>query len=449
MQDPAAIIREASDFAFYRNEFVCTYDNHALGGITEQSTDLAVGDELTQVGFAAKPTDISAPLYLMRFEDQIPDENMDRHIWHVLSNASRYSKSLKEQRKETLVQQGTLAVGDDDNEININELQQDYTGDKLTQTDVAKAKKDLAYCLYRLSLLSSVCRVNMLSVILAYLVENPTQASRRIGPSKLLAAKPVYYADHTGKCTVAITDVTDRSLRAAYGLICNSEVDKYKEFVPDIRKTFRCLHTLRISAKADDPTLYTPEFCKKIAHDFMIDNFSYVTRKFGGYSKDVLTQLRGATLDVVVSSSLETRIDPEEQIINLICSELPVPESIYRAFSTRYGSFYVNDYDKLLEIHNSDLVVEMTGDLRVGATDEAGFYMSVTGDPYMIDLKNVLKKYHNYTTKQAYIHRSGWVVCLPTGAALVMARLDNFVANFDIPEAGHIEWQLFTNDERS
>ena len=50
---------------------------------------------------------------------------------------------------------------------------------------------------------------------------------------------------------------------------------------------------------------------------------------------------------------------------------------------------------------------------------------------------------------QAYIHRSGWVVCLPTGPALVMARLDNFVKNFDIQDVGHIEWQLFTVDENS
>ena len=61
-----AIIREKDDFEFCKDEFVCTYDNHALGGITEQCTGMTIaGEETTQVGFAAKPTDLMPPSYLM------------------------------------------------------------------------------------------------------------------------------------------------------------------------------------------------------------------------------------------------------------------------------------------------------------------------------------------------------------------------------------------------
>lgn len=445
-----AIIREKDDFEFCKDEFVCTYDTHALGGITEQCTGMAiVGEETTQVGFAAKPTDLMPPSYLMRFEDQIPEENMRTFVLHVLSNTVRQGKLYKDYLKEMEVQENTFDTGDGEDEINANELQNDYTGDKAGAAEVAKAKKDLAYCLYRLNLLSGVCHINMLSLIFAYLVANPTQASKRIGPSKLLAAKPVYYSDQHGNCTTVITDETDRSLRAAYGLINSSDVEKFKEFRSDIRKTFKCIHTLRINPRADDPALYTHEFCKRIAHDYMIDNCSYVSRKFGGYNKDVLSQLRGMSLDMVVNNSIETRIDPEETIINLICSTLSVPESIYRAFSTKYSGLYANDYYKLLELHKSDAIIELTGDLAGMQTDEAGFYLSVIGEPYTIDITNIIRVHKSYTTMQAYIHRSGWVVCLPTGPALVMARLDNFVKNFDIQDVGHIEWQLFTVDENS
>lgn len=243
-----AIIREKDDFEFCKDEFVCTYDTHALGGITEQCTGMAiVGEETTQVGFAAKPTDLMPPSYLMRFEDQIPEENMRTFVLHVLSNTVRQGKLYKDYLKEMEVQENTFDTGDGEDEINANELQNDYTGDKAGAAEVAKAKKDLAYCLYRLNLLSGVCHINMLSLIFAYLVANPTQASKRIGPSKLLAAKPVYYSDQHGNCTTVITDETDRSLRAAYGLINSSDVEKFKEFRSDIRKTFKCIHTLRIN----------------------------------------------------------------------------------------------------------------------------------------------------------------------------------------------------------
>ena len=364
-----AIIREKDDFEFCKDEFVCTYDTHALGGITEQCTGMAiVGEETTQVGFAAKPTDLMPPSYLMRFEDQIPEENMRTFVLHVLSNTVRQGKLYKDYLKEMEVQENTFDTGDGEDEINANELQNDYTGDKAGAAEVAKAKKD---------------------------------------------------------------------------------VEKFKEFRSDIRKTFKCIHTLRINPRADDPALYTHEFCKRIAHDYMIDNCSYVSRKFGGYNKDVLSQLRGMSLDMVVNNSIETRIDPEETIINLICSTLSVPESIYRAFSTKYSGLYANDYYKLLELHKSDAIIELTGDLAGMQTDEAGFYLSVIGEPYTIDITNIIRVHKSYTTMQAYIHRSGWVVCLPTGPALVMARLDNFVKNFDIQDVGHIEWQLFTVDENS
>ena len=118
------IVKRFDDFTFFQQDFR-----------EERIDEDADEDELEEWGQIQeyKITDKSEPMYLIRFEDGIPQDNMVQFLKHVLNNAKRSKDGIKEYLSRNKVA-STFEQDDTEETVASTEL--------MTETDFNEYKVD-------------------------------------------------------------------------------------------------------------------------------------------------------------------------------------------------------------------------------------------------------------------------------------------------------------------
>lgn len=436
------MVRWKDDFSFFHDDFIYTEYQHDLdlcdmGIIDEEDFEVKYPEEIDPSEVSKYyVTDRCAPEYVRRFEDNIPAKNMERFIRHVLNNVMRNNNGYKHWKKEHQVGT-TFTDADDGEETNECELQVEESGDLISDSRMMEAKKELAYCLYRMNRLSRRCGVNILSLVFAYRrVRGGLRSRIPNKPSAILAEGPVYYSNQSGDCTTPITDATDRAFTKARDILLVNGGETWTEFAEDYRKLDQCLSILAIDVRSEDPRRYTSEFIKRISRKIMVDNYSYVARVNGGYNKDILKGLRTLSLDMVQNSSIEKVVDPVALALNLILDTPTTPASIYRAFNkTPPDESDDLCYSVLPMLAKSKLMPVLSSAIGYGKLTADGFLCDVDEQYFIVNgLIAVPKEWSYTTTGRIYFHVSGYAFFEPIGNVLLLATIGDLVHCLDLED---------------
>ena len=406
------IVKRFDDFTFFQQDFR-----------EERIDEDADEDELEEWGQIQeyKITDKSEPMYFIRFEDGIPQDNMVQFLKHVLNNAKRSKDGIKEYLSRNKVAT-TFEQADTEETVASTELmtETDFNEDKVD----AEVLQDLAYSLYRMNILSRKCGVNILSLVFAYMKSIRFLRSEIPDkPSILLQNGPIYYADINGDCTQEIQFPSDRKLTAARDILIVG--GRYTEFENDYKILSKTLRELGIDFKRDDVTKYDHVYIKEISHKILVNNYNYVSRTFGGYNRKVLKGLKSISLDTVAKSGLEEEFDPVKHAIDLIMDSVNTPSEIYRAF-TRKGNL---NSDMAFQVR----VLQTTALLK---NEGLGPNLQLSDDGFMLDTMNNYyraysdliakdKELNRYTTGWMYFHRSGYVVLESLTSVILITKLED------------------------
>lgn len=438
------LIKQQDDFTFYHNDFIYTCYQRDCDLVEMEELDEDVfrdrypevvhREEITPYAI----TDKGAPDYVRRFEDRIPAKNMETFIRHVLSNALTNDKGFRRYEREHPVGQLRKRFDGDDEVEEIENEWQEEGGDTEQISDSLRlsARRDLAYCLYRMNQMSRKCGVNVLSVVLAQRRARPylTKSTRVEKPQTLIREGPVYYADMNGDCTGVITDATDRALAKARSVFyADGGQGVWLEFVEDYRKLDRCLSILEIDARSEDPRRYTSTFIKKISRKIMVDNFTYVARANGGYNKEILNSLRKLSLDTVQNTSIEKEFNPVSIALSIIMDYELTPSNIWVDFTRnppkRNLGFCCETLPLLMQPEECQLISSPIGE--GGELSPDGFVLDCTGDYYRMRCSKMINKskWGVNLTGNFYIHHKGYVVFEPINdKLLILSRLSDVIS---------------------
>lgn len=373
-------------------------------------------------------TDAFGPEYVRRFEDSIPAENMSTFIRHVLSNVMNNNDGWKAWKEKHQV--GVMVhFNDDDEEFNECEMQTEGDSGEISDSAVIQAKHDLAYCLYRMNRLSRRCGVNILSLVYAYRkIANQLKSRIPDKPAALINnGGPVYYANKDGDCTTPITNPADRALTSARNILIKDGGGVWVEFAEDFKKLQHCLTVLSVDVRNDDPRKYTFKFIKSISDKILVDNYTYVTRKNGGYTKEILKSLKKVSLDLVQNTSVEQKFDPLATAVNLIVDSADTPSEVYRAFNRTAPSSNPSLALSMIPLmRKQEFMPIISAPIGDGDLSGDGFLLDITGE-YFCFKGNIFipQTWGLCTTGRVYIHNSGYAVFEPLTDVVLLASVSS------------------------
>lgn len=427
------LMRSKDDFAFDQKDVVYSvaerdYDTMDISDfIDKYGCDSPNGVDDVQ---HYSPGDVAPPDYVRRFEEGIPDEKIDNFIAHVLSNIKNNDNGIKKYRSQLDTAMYSKSADDPDELVCMNDLQ----SEKLSRLDdkVESLRKDqkekLAYCLYRFNILSTRLHVNILSMLIAHKKAKRTSKSTLINKPAELIENGTYYADVNGDCTVLITKASDKSLTSARRLLANCRDADIVEFKGDVETFDELLGILNIDIDAEDPTLYTHEIIMKVSRSIMVNNYDYVSRKHGGYNREILNSLKTMSLDDSVSQVIEETIDMEEVILDVIESSPNVLRYQLDAINKTYTDATELAYNIIVALNSSDGNIRSTCGMPTSTVGPYGFIMSTTNSTYTLDSTNLVPKvYRQETSGLAYFHASGYVMFFPRYEALLMCTIEDYL----------------------
>lgn len=452
-RDICEVFQTRDDFAFNSLDFICSCYEHEQyltdKGVMEPDVFKEKYPEAIDkkdVFTAFEPSDKGAPLYIRRFEDGIPEEYMVKFVGHVISNITRQSTYLKDKVRSDKVS-ANFEDEEDHSLINANEMILEDAPDLADDQAILAAKQELAYCLYRMNMLSRRTHINILSLVFAYrqMHAGAFKSAIHSKPSELVK-NTVYYADVNGDCTVPVKAPNDADLTKAREIL-DKGGGRWSEFAADYLKLVNCLTKLGIDARSDDPRRYSYTFIKRVSRMILVDNISYVTRRNGGYSKDIYTHLQNMSLDMAQAAGVEHVFNPLEAVIDNIADAEDIPSNILRAFSRTYPERDTQLATDIFPLYTAP--AEYIGNLYKHAynarVSRDGFLLDDMGDFFHIDgIRQLPSEYRAYTTGQVYFHASGYCVYAPVYKCriVIMAKVRNFVDNLD-PKYPHIVWEVY------
>ena len=375
------------------------------------------------------PGDVAEPEYIRRFEDGIPDQNIDRFISHVLTNIRNNDNGIKKYRSqlETAIYK---ASEDQEEMVCMNDLQ----SEKLSELDdkVESIRRDqrehLAYCLYRFNILSARLHVNVLSMLLAHKKAKRTSKSTLTNKPAELIENGTYYADANGDCTILITRANDKSLTSARRLLANCRDADIVEFKGDCETFDELLGILNINIDAEDPRLYTRELIMKVSKSIMVNNYDYVSRKHGGYNREILNSLKTISLDDSINQNMEEYVDEEEVILDIINSSNNVLRYQLDAIQGTYVDATDIAYRLIVALSACDGYIKSICGYPSKDVTVDGFICSTLHSLFSLDsTKIVPKRLRPETTGLAYFHASGYVMFYPRYEAILMCTIDDYL----------------------
>lgn len=394
---------------------------------------------------SAKP-----PEYIRRFEDYTHSERIKNFIFTVMRNAIKNKDGFDAQREYV---SSRIKLDEDEDAVNENELAMEDNTDTADISVIGSSKKLLIRSIYRLMFLSSRVNVSMISILLSYSRFYRYNTSKiDCKPQFLVDNGPIYSADMNGDCVDIIYDPNDRAVKRArevYWLRPTSDQELVSEFRADCEIFLQSLFNLNIDAKACDAKLYTREWVNYYSRKVIVDNYTYVLRKIGGYNASVLNTLRGISLDEAMDSVIETEVDGYTKMCNLlheaeledslpgnVISELRLSNSpkVMQTITTLAMAYTAYEGDAN-ELGKTASIQELTDVYSIGVTPE-GFILDNTGDcvytMFMVDF--IAKQYQHLFTGRAYIHATGWVVFEPVGDLTYIAHINDILNARNISE---------------
>ena len=421
------------DFAIEEDDWVDAEDD----GIEEaDANEDNIGHNSYMVG------DKRGPRYIRRFEDYTATEKITDYLKTILLNAMKNSVGYNKTKDQVSY---SVSGGDDDEEVNINELAVEDVGDLDEYSMQRVSRESLIRSMYRLNLLSREVGINVVSVLLSFCRYRGTKSSKVQGkPQFLVDNGPVYVADAVkGECVCELTNPNDRALtnvRDVIWPILNKQNRLVDEFHDDCWTFIKCIINLNINARACDARKYTWDWISFYSRKVLINNYAYVCRKIGGYNMDVLNTLKSISLDAAVHQITEEEVDTYTNVLNLIESagELEAkkfPPEIYHALRSRTSDNVIDtcckiaqtliNYEKYTD-KGEVIAVTQAGEVFSAHTTEEGFLLDKYGQElFKLRFKEFLPdSFDRYLTGYAFVHCTGWVVFESMTTVTVVMKLE-------------------------
>lgn len=386
--------------------------------------------------------DKHGPKYVRRFEDYTATERITEYLKIIIRNAMK--NSVGYYKTKDLVAYN-VSGGDDDEEVNINELAVEDVGDMDEYSMQRISRESLIRSMYRLNLLSREVGINVVSVLLSFCRYRGTKSSKVQGkPQFLVDNGPVYVADAVrGECVCELTNPNDRALtnvRDVIWPVMNRQNRFVEEFHDDCWTFIKCITNLNINARACDARKYTWNWINFYSRKVLINNYAYVCRKIGGYNMDVLNTLKSISLDAAVHQIIEEEVDTYTNVLNLIESAVELdarsfPPEVYQALRKRTSNNVVNTcYDIAQTLVNYEkytgrgetIAIVQAGEVFSTSTTEEGFLLNKSGsDLFKFRFKEFLSDtFDRYLTGYAFVHCTGWIVFESMTTVTVIMKLE-------------------------
>ncbi|MCM1440869.1 MAG: hypothetical protein NC131_16965, partial [Roseburia sp.] len=333
------LIRLKDTFTFYHGNIYYTHEQKEQDitdiGLFEDDDDEDDGSGVVIEEASAeesshdkyRPGDKVGPKYVRRFEDYTDTARISKFLFTVVSNSIKNNVGYN--KKRDMVAE-TIKGGDDDEEVNVNELVVEDMHDIGEYSMQRRSREILIRSMYRLNLLSRETGINVVSVLLSFCRFRYIQSSKVLGKPKFLVDNgPVYTASsRTGDCVAVLQNPNDRALTRVRDVIWPVQYVTNKlaeEFYGDCQDFIQCVTNLNINTRACDARKYTHDWINYYSRKILINNYAYVCRKVGGYSMNVLHALQNMSLDAAMNDVTEEEVDTYTRVLNMIDTIIDLP----------------------------------------------------------------------------------------------------------------------------
>lgn len=432
-------VRKKDDFTFYLPNSMHTLYQKAIDTMDVEDVlalypDKVYADDIQPY----HPKDKCGPEYVRKFEDGYSQEYLDKFLEHVISNVMRNDNGYKEYLRTNQVVD-YYKSSDDSEEVNECDLQTERFNDSNMVSITPDMKEELAYCLYRFNKLSIRLGINILSMIVAYnKFDKSGSKKKKVDKPSAIVDAGVWYADMNGNCTVKVVSPADRRLAHARRLLTNERDPIIDEFGEDYIRFQKVLNTLQVDLEAEDPTIYTADFIERISEHIMVNNYTYVQRRSGGYNMEILKQLKNLSLDEAQNMAVEDNIDMAETVYDIIRSDPYTPSNVYRAFSRVYRGNPTMAYELIKLIYaDAKGVTDWASGMPDGSVSEEGFLLDGFQEYVKVNCPKIVgQSFSEHTFGMAYFHASGYVAFDTRDGVVLLSTFEDYKKRVQLHDNG-------------